>query len=101
MQYLGKIRTQEEAEAEGLRVSQETGFIVVIEKAKFKPDRSPKRWVCYRGWLDRDRPGVGVMDMKDWSPPPEKAESVKPKSSITQLNMRNKLTNPFYRQGRF
>ena len=79
MRYLGNVKTEEEAKTEGLRVSQETGFIVVLEKAKMKTQsrdpsavnyapRSGLIRVCWRAWLDRDRPGVGLMDRSEWSP---------------------------------
>ena len=105
MRYLGAVKTRGEAEEQGLKMSKEKGFIVVIDKGKYKTTSaeppSGRRLVCYRGWLDRDRPGVGIMDIKDWTPPKEKVAPTQPRSHVTQLNIRSKLTNPFYRQGRF
>jgi len=105
MQILGRVKTLEEAQTRALEISQESGFLCVYEKAKYKTTSeeppSGRYLRCWRLWLDRDRQQVGIMDIKDWSPPKEEKAAIKPKSHITQLRMRNKLTNPFYRQGRF
>ena len=107
MQLLGRAESIKikEVQAQALKISEESGFLCVYEKAKRKTrsDEPPsgRYLVCYRLWLDRDREQVGIMNGKDWKPLPEPKQVIKPRSRITQLNMRNKLTNPFYRQGRF
>lgn len=106
MQLLGRASSikLEEVKAQAMKASQESGFLCVYEKAKRKTTSeeppSGRALVCYRLWLDRDRKQIGIMDIKDWKPVEETPET-KPVSHITQLSMREKLTNPFYRQGRF
>jgi hypothetical protein len=103
MQLLGKspYKKLEEVKEQCLELSRDSGFLCVYEKAKYKTtsEEPPKgRYlVCYRLWLDRDRPTEEpmIMNIKNWTPvknknPPKKREH------ITSLNMRKPRTLRFF-----
>ena len=76
MRLLGSKRTRKEAEKECLRYVRESPPsefwdkpgtpTCVIEKAKCRDYPSPKRYVCYRAWVDLDDTSGRLIDIKEW-----------------------------------
>lgn len=66
MRHLGNVKTKKEAIEQCHKVAKETGNTCVYEKAKCRDYPSPKRYVCYRGWLDLEDKSARVIDMNQW-----------------------------------
>jgi len=65
MQYLGAVKTLNEAKTEAEKITKKENRIVVIEKAKCKsPDG--KYHVCYRAWMDRTMKKKEVITWDEW-----------------------------------
>lgn len=76
MRYLGAMRDRKATEKACLEAAKHEenkphsgrGIATcVIEKAQCKDHPSPKKYVCYRAWLDLDSSSGGVIDIKEWN----------------------------------
>ena len=76
MRHLGNWRERKKAESECQRYTHESppeefwnkpGIpTCVIQKAKCQDHPSPKKYVCYRAWVDLDDRSGRLIDIKQW-----------------------------------
>jgi hypothetical protein len=60
------VKTLKEAMDQGKKISLQEKHLFVYEKAKCQDHPSPRKYVCYRGWLDMDSKSVGVISIEEW-----------------------------------
>lgn len=67
MRFIGNVKKLNDALVQGEAIAKSEGRTFVYEKAKCRDFPSPKRYVCYRGWLDMDDKSVRVISIQQWN----------------------------------
>ena len=60
------MKTKKEAIEQCTKIAREKGKTCVYSKGKCRDYPSPKRYVCYTGWLDLDDKSARVISMDQW-----------------------------------